>query len=135
MAGRLALLAAAAVVALAGCASTGSTVTSSSPPGARSPSAAALAGSPSASPASTAACTTRACIVSDVEQSLVGLVAKDESVITRATCYKSTVKHNPGDTWTVSCQVTYSDGTVYSGYGTLLPAQGKIAWEPTQQVQ
>ena len=96
--------------------------------------ATAPAPAPSATPASSQICTSHACIVSDVEKSLVGLVAKDESVITKAVCYKSTVKANPGDTYTVSCDVTYSDGTVYSGDATLLVAKDQIAWEPTGQV-
>ena len=33
-------------------------------------------------------------------------------MITKADRYKSTVKANPGDTYTVSCDIAYSDGTV-----------------------
>ena len=127
----------AAALALTGCAAASSSAPSA--PASHTPSAAPVAATsaapaPSPSAASTAICTSHACIVSDVEKSLVGLVAKDESVITKAVCYKSTVKANPGDTYTVSCDVTYSDGTVYSGDATLLVAKGQIAWEPTGQV-
>jgi hypothetical protein len=100
-----------AVLAVAGCASLGS-------------------GMPSAAPSRTALCTTRACIVSDVQKSLVSIVAKDNSVITKALCKPSSVKHNPGNTWTVTCAVTYSDGKRALGYANLLPAQDKITFEP-----
>ena len=133
---------AASALALTACASTGMTATTTgTPPPLFASSAAPVAATttapapaPSATPASSRICTSHACIVSDVEKSLVGLVAKDESVITKAVCYKSTVKANPGDTYTVSCDVTYSDGTVYSGDATLLVAKDQIAWEPTGQV-
>ena len=127
----------ASALALTACAAASSSAPSA--PASHTPSAAPVAATsavpaPSPSAASTAICTSHACIVSDVEKSLVGLVAKDESVITKAVCYKSTVKANPGDTYTVSCDVTYSDGTVYSGDATLLVAKDQIAWEPTGQV-
>ena len=138
----IALLILASALALTACASTGTTATTTgTPPPLFASSAAPVAATttapapaPSATPASSQICTSHACIVSDVEKSLVGLVAKDESVITKAVCYKSTVKANPGDTYTVSCDVTYSDGTVYSGDATLLVAKDQIAWEPTGQV-
>lgn len=130
----------AAALALTGCAASGSpsSPTSSRPAAtAAATSASALAASPSASPSPAASvlCTTHACIVSDIERSLVGLVAKDESVITKAVCFKSTVKDNAGGTYTASCDVTYSDQTVYSGYATLIPAKDQITWEPTEQLQ
>jgi len=99
------------------------------------PSASALAAPPSPSPSSTAICTSHACIVSDIEQSLVGQAAKDGSVITKAVCHKSTVRANPGDTYTASCDVTYSDGEVWSEYATLLAATDQITWEPEQELQ
>jgi hypothetical protein len=52
-------------------------------------------------------------------------------VSTKAVCKPSTVKHNAGNTWTVQCTVTYSDGSVSTGYANLLPAQNKITFEPT----
>ncbi len=129
---------AASALALTGCASTGTTPTTATttPPASSAAPVAATSAAPAPTPsaASTAICTSHACIVTDVQRSLVGLVAKDESVITKATCFKSTVKANPGDTYTVSCDVTYSDGTVYSGDATLLVAKDQIAWEPTGQV-
>ncbi len=60
----------------------------------------------------------------------MGIVAKDESVMTKAVCKPSTVRPNPGDTWTVTCTVTYSDGSEWRGYANLLPAQGKVTFEP-----
>ncbi len=96
----------------------------------------AAAGSPSApagSP-SAAACTTHSCIASDVEQTLPGTEAKDGSVMTKVTCYKSTVKANPGDTYTVSCDVSYSDGEIWSGYATVLVASQQVTWEPENEI-
>ena len=123
------------ILATAACASAGSSSGGQLPAG--SPSAAAgapsaAAGSPSAA---SAPCLTHSCVVSILEQSLVGLVAKDGSVITKAVCFKSSVRHNPGDTYTASCHVTYTDQTVYSGYATLLVAQQKVSWQPVEQVQ
>jgi hypothetical protein len=77
------------------------------------------------------ACNDSSCVISTVQQSLVGGVAKDESVMTKLACRQSTVVQNPGDTWTVQCTATYSDGTRYAGYATLLPSQDKATWEPT----
>lgn len=83
------------------------------------------------SAAATAACTTDACIASDAQQSLPGTVAKDDSVMTKATCKPSTVKRNAGGTYTVTCTVTYSDGMVARGDANLIPAQNEITFEPT----
>lgn len=113
----------AAVIGVAGCSSLG---TSSAP---------ASSGGSSAPPApvaatSSAMCLTNACIVQDMDQSMVGMVAKDESVATKAKCKASTVKHNAGDTYTAKCTVTYSDGVTVTGFGNLLVAQQKITFEP-----
>ena len=120
-----ALLILASALAVTGCAAS----TSSSPSATFTPATTRTftsnPGSPSAaaaSPSASATCTSHACIVGDVEQTLTGLVAKDESVMTKVTCYKSMVKANPGDTYTVSCDVTYSDQEVWSGYATVLAA-------------
>jgi hypothetical protein len=86
-------------------------------------------------PASTAPCTTDSCIASGLQKSLVGLVAKDDSVITKATCYKKTVKRNAGNTYTAECHVTYSDQTVYSGYATYDVAKNEVLWEPSEELQ
>ena len=99
-----------------------------------SPSASALA-APPPSPTPTAICTTHACVVSVVEQSLPGTQAKDGSVMTSVTCYKSTVRANPGGTYTVSCDVSYSDQEVWSGFATFIVASDQITWEPEQEVQ
>jgi hypothetical protein len=58
-------------------------------------------------------------------------VAKDDSVMTKATCKASTVKRNAGGTYTVTCTVTYSDGMVARGGANLIPAQDEITFEPT----
>ncbi len=109
---------AALAVALAGC---GSLV----------PAASVSAPAP---PSSQAPCTTNACIASDARQSLPGLVAKDNAVVTRATCRASTVTDNQGGTYTVHCTAWYSDGSEAAGDATLLPSQGKVAWEPTDVI-
>jgi hypothetical protein len=88
-----------------------------------SPSAAA--GSPSAPP-----CTTNACIADDIQHGLVGAVAKDNAVITKVTCKASTVKGNAGSTWTASCKVTESDGSVSTGFGNLVMSTDSVTYEP-----
>jgi hypothetical protein len=70
-----------------------------------------------------------------VERTLPGTEAKDGSVMTKVTCYESTVKANPGDTYTVSCNVSYSDGEVWSGYATVLEASQQVSWEPENELQ
>jgi hypothetical protein len=107
-------------------------------PSAAAGSPSAAAGSPSTAAGSQSAsappCTTHSCIVAGIEQSLPGQTAKDGSVITKAVCYKSTVKDNPGDTYTVSCDVTYSDGEVWSELVTFLAASDQITWEPENEL-
>jgi hypothetical protein len=128
--------AAIAIAALSGCASAGTSTPAAVVTTASAPSAVAdPAADPAPSAAASTLCTTHACIVGDLQQSLVGLVAKDGSVITGATCYKKTVKHNAGNTYTAECHVTYSDDTVYSGFATLLVAKDEVSWEPTEEVQ
>jgi Protein of unknown function (DUF2510) len=80
---------------------------------------------------SSSSCTSNSCIATEAQQSLIGAVAKDESVITKAACQASTVTDNSGGTYTVGCTVTYSDGSQWAGDATLIPAQDKVAWEPT----
>lgn len=111
------LLPALAFCVLAGCASTG---------GGSSP------GAPGSAAAGTSLCTSNACIVSEAQQSAVGLIADDKSVVTKAACRPPTVKRNPGGTWTVTCTVTYSDGKVVRGYANLIPAQDKFTFEPAE---
>ena len=133
----IALLILVSALALTGCASTTTTTVrapSSAPPAA-APSASALAAAPSATPSpSEVACTSHSCITQDAEQSMVGTTAKDGSVITKADCFKSTVKANPGDTYTVSCDIAYTDGTVWNGLVTLLLASNQISWQPESEV-
>jgi hypothetical protein len=118
----------AATVLTAGCGSLGSTGSTA----AAGPSASA--GTPSSSAAaapSSAPCTTRACIVVYAE-SLKGSVAKDNAVMTKITCKKSTVKQVVSGTYTVHCTGTYSDGMVARGIASvLLAGNGQVEWEPT----
>jgi hypothetical protein len=65
-----------------------------------------------------------------MQQDAVGIIAANDSVVTEAKCKTSTVKRNPGDTWTAHCVVTYSDDSKAAGFITLLPDAGKIALQP-----
>jgi hypothetical protein len=115
-------LLATATVAGCGTQSAGTTTAAAGPPSSSAPAPA---------PSPTQICTTRACIVQDAEQGLIGDVAKDESVLTKMKCKPSTVRHNAGNTWTVACVATFSDGSKSDGYVNLLPGQSKITFEPT----
>lgn len=115
----------AATAVLAGCGSLGSTA---SPPAAQPSSAPA----PSSSPAP---CLTRACIAGDIGQSLDGTAAKDGSVFTKVTCKASSVKRDAGDTYTARCTAIYSDGSEWSGYGSLLTSQDQVTFEPETQLR
>lgn len=135
------LIAIAAITATAGCAATTSSSTGPAPnpaasaafssaAAARSSAADALASAESS--AANAPCTTKACIAQDAEQSLPGAVAQDNSVITKATCYKRTVVHHAAaGVYTVQCRAYYSDGTSVTGYANLLLDKNRITWEPT----
>ncbi|HEV2452215.1 MAG TPA: hypothetical protein VGS62_09850 [Streptosporangiaceae bacterium] len=58
-------------------------------------------------------------------------MAKDESVITKVVCYKSTVVfHAAADTYSASCTATYSDGSEVSGTGNLLVSQQEATFTP-----
>lgn len=85
-------------------------------------------------PAGQSGCNARSCVVSTVKQTLVGTVAKDESVITGMTCRPGTIKQNAGDTWTVSCTASYSDGSKWSGFATIVVSQTKVTWQPTDVI-
>jgi hypothetical protein len=131
-------------LAVTGCAGAGSSSAGGPPPptgSAGSPSSAAAqpssaAGEPSSAVGSPSAppCTTHSCIAQDAEQSMVGTAAKDGSVVTKADCYRSTVTANAGDTYTVSCDITYTDGTVWNGLVTLLMASNQVSWQPESEV-
>ena len=112
-------------VALAGCGNLGSTAAAGGASAAASAPPPASSAAPSPAPR-----TTHACIATEAQQNLVGLVAQDNSVSTKAVCKASTVKHNAGNTWTVWCTVTYSDGNETGGYANILSAQNKITFEP-----
>jgi hypothetical protein len=96
------------------------------------PSSSTVASAPPAPAPTTSAapCITSACIISDMNQSLVGMVAKDNAVTTKAVCKKSSLKVNPGQTWTAKCTLTYSDGLVAEGFANLVEATEKITFEP-----
>ena len=139
----LAALILASALALTACATTTTTTvrTPSTTPAATAAAAgspSSAAGSPSAaagSPsASSAPCTTHSCIISDAKSSLVGGVAKDESVMTALTCYSTSVKNPDPDIYTVTCQATYSDGSVWDGIASVLLTTSNVTWQPTQQV-
>ena len=134
-----ALLTAAVFILVAALTGRGSTAPAPSHPKAvaavTSPAPAAQPSSADGSPSAPAPpSTTHAYTVSDIEQSLPGTEAKDGSGMTKVVCHKSTVMANPGDTYTVSSDVTYSDGEVWSGYATLLAASEQISWEPEQEL-
>jgi uncharacterized protein YceK len=114
-----------AAVSLAGCASTGSedSSTAGGDPGAGG-------GSAPAASASQQYCITKSCIIHDLDQSLVGAVAKDESVAVKAVCKESTVKGYPDQVWSAKCTVTYSDGNTATGTGNMLLSQNKVTFTP-----
>lgn len=89
----------------------------------------------SSPPSSSAPCLTRSCIVSDIAQSLDGTAAKDGSVFTKVACKAASVKHDAGNTYTASCTATYSDGSEYSGYGSLLAARDQVTFEPETELK
>ena len=92
------------------------------------------AGAEPSSSAGGSDCTSHACIVQEAEQWEVGQQAKDGSVVTKAVCYESTVTANAGDTYTVSCDLTYTDGTVWAGLVTILEASNQVSWQPESEV-
>jgi hypothetical protein len=113
-----ALTAAVLIASLAGCGSLGTTGAAGAQPSGRS------------AAASSAPCTTKACIVTDAE-GLTGTVAKDNAVMTRVACKKSTVRPVVSGTYTVHCTVSYSDGMVARGIASVLTGKGDVEWEPT----
>lgn len=142
-----------AAIALTGCASTGTTSTPSaaqeqaaanpsaygvnpSDAGPTAPIAAATSAPPPAPTAepSSGPCTTHACIAAIMDKDALGIVAENNSVVTGAKCKPSTVRHNPGDTWTARCTITYSDDTKGHGLLTLAPDKSnggtQVAFQP-----
>ncbi len=118
----LAMPCAIAAVALAGCSGTvASTVAGHA--------AAPAAGQPApAAGANASSCTTHVCIAADMQRSLVGLIVKDKSIVTRAACRASTVQHHVGNTWTAKCTATYLDGTKESRSASYIPTKRKIVF-------
>jgi hypothetical protein len=55
-------------------------------------------------------------------------IARDNAVATKVVCPASSVKQNPGGTWTATCTVTDSDGKTYTGYGNI--AGTEVTFEP-----
>jgi hypothetical protein len=90
------------------------------------------AGATPSSDLGSSTCTSHACIVQELEQNLTGLVAEDEAVSTKVTCYESTVVfHAAADTYSASCTVEYSDGSSASGTGNYDISAGKVTFEPS----
>ena len=77
-----------------------------------------------------ASCTSNTCVTSEIERSLVGLAAKDGAAITKADCQASTVRHNAGNTWSVNCTVTESDGSVSRGTGNWFVSTRQVTYDP-----
>jgi hypothetical protein len=118
------------VVSIIAGASSGSSPQASAGPSAQpSPSAA-----PSSAQADSGQCTSRTCIAQELDRSIPGDIARDGSVMGKTTCAVHTVKNDGGGNYTASCDVTYSDGEVWSGYGTVLTGQDKVSFEPEEQV-
>jgi hypothetical protein len=98
-------------------------------------------GFPGAAPAQSSArpsprpCTSAACVITELQRTLIGSSVKDGSVFTALACKPRSLKHNAGNTYTVTCTATYSDGSKWSGYGTLLATQQQVTFEPENQVR
>lgn len=121
----------AVIFAVLGSTSSGSGTTAAGAPSS-GPSAVPSSAPVAAASPSSQICTTHACIASDLDQSLVGLVAQDESVSVKAKCYKKTVTfHRAADTYSATCLVTYSDGSEATGTGNLLMSAQKVTFEPS----
>ena len=120
-----------------GAADTPAAASSSAAAGAAANSAAAAASSAAASAAAAASsaaaapCTTNSCIVTELDQSLVGAIAQDESVATKVKCESSTVKNEGNGNYTAWCTVDYSDGTSVEGYGNVDTSQNKVTFQPS----
>jgi hypothetical protein len=85
---------------------------------------------PSSAQADSGPCASHACIVQDAEHGLAGAEAKDNSVITKASCYVSTVKNDGSGDYTADCAATYSDGDVVNGYATVELSKKDVLFEP-----
>lgn len=134
-----------AALALAGCAVTTSSGPTPDPAASASRASAAASQSSvaavqsaiasevaSQSAAANAPCTTNECIAETAEQSLPGAIAGDNSVVTKAACYKRTVVHHAAaGAYTVKCRVTYSDGTSVTGLANVLLDRDKITFQAT----
>ena len=55
--------------------------------------------------------------------------------MTKVTCQPSSVRHNPGNTWTATCTVDYSDGSQWVGYGNFVPARNRVTFQPQRQIR
>lgn len=142
----LAVIAAATCLS-AGCSSSGSSTSDaaatpssqveaapSSDVGSAEPSSGIDSTDPSSTAAAVAACTSHSCLAQEAELTLPGIEAQDGSVITKATCYESSVKHTAPGIFTVRCQATYTDGSVWSGLETLQPGADQSSWQPQTEV-
>lgn len=74
-------------------------------------------------------CSASACATSEIQRSLIGFQARDGAAITKASCSGAVL--NAGNTWTATCTVTESDGSVTQGKGNWFVSQNKVTYEPT----
>ena len=89
---------------------------------------------PSTTAQMVAECTSHSCLTQEAELTLPGTQAQDGSVITKATCLQSSVKHSAPGIFTVSCEATYTDGSVWQGLATIQPAADQFSRQPQYQV-
>ena len=75
-----------------------------------------------------ASCTSGSCIASEIRQTLVNTVAKDDSVFTELERDPSSVKEPSSGTYTENCTASYSDGTALSGTGILDTSQNEVTF-------
>jgi hypothetical protein len=127
---------ASAASAAARAASASAAAAASSSAAAASSSAAAASSSAAAasSSAAIAACTSHSCLTQEAELTLPGEKATDGSVITKAVCYQSSVKYDPNGIDTVKCDVTFTDGSVWSVLATIQPAVNQFSWQAQTQL-
>ncbi len=122
----------AVVIAIAQGSGNNSNSSAAPAPSASTQASASPSDAPSSAQAESSPCTSHHCITEDAEQGLPGAVAKDNSVITKAGCYESTVKSDGSGDYTVDCAATYSDRDVVDGYATVELAKNYVLFEPSE---
>ncbi|HZR50068.1 MAG TPA: hypothetical protein VFB06_11170 [Streptosporangiaceae bacterium] len=81
--------------------------------------------------ASAPPCTTAACVITEIQDTLVGTAAKDGAAFTKFTCSPSSLKVSAGPTYTVKCTAYYSDGMTARGTGNWLLKTGDVTFVPS----